>query len=531
MNRVRSGQRGFTLIELVVVIAAIAILATIAVIGFSRFQADTRDARRASSATVISEALEKYYDKNGEYPSCEAMTEALSTLTTMTLPGVSTSVFTVPDDASGTNSLKCETLTFDSDTDFFQYLGDGSANCQTTACLYYAIRYKDEGTGTIKEVVSRRSPSVDAPTIAAIANSTTQVTVSWEAVANVTGYVIQRSTSSDFPATAATVRYPSSGSQTELTKVFTDEAPGVTHYYRVEALRGTDESRWSNIVSVTPAPTAPSGLAVTNLSSTSQRLTFTASPNAETYRVRRALDAAFTIEAVTLTNSLTTTSYDVSSLNQGIRYYYRVYSVAGGVNSDSPATDDEATTINAPASYTVTGSNNGTTLTATSNAVCPSGTAGFYTWTANGAAWQSGSDKKVVTYTPSINGSVTLAVTTYCFTAEASSSAVAGSNSVSFTRPVPTPSFTVFQASGSRVWAQWTNVCGGTYQLYLTQGGYTEYDDPRWNAAGNPWAGGTTMPSSNNDTRSWASNGNRRYQVRANCGGHWSSWSGQIGPI
>ena len=63
-------RRGFTLVELIVVIVVIAILATLATLGFNRYLEDGRDNRRTANATTIAEALEKYYDKNGEYPSC-----------------------------------------------------------------------------------------------------------------------------------------------------------------------------------------------------------------------------------------------------------------------------------------------------------------------------------------------------------------------------------------------------------------------------------------------------------------------------
>ena len=64
---------GFTIIELIVIIATIGVLAAITIIGFSSYQQDARDEQRASNTTVISEALEEYYQENGEYPSIPAI--------------------------------------------------------------------------------------------------------------------------------------------------------------------------------------------------------------------------------------------------------------------------------------------------------------------------------------------------------------------------------------------------------------------------------------------------------------------------
>lgn len=63
---------GFTLIEVITVIVIIGILSTIGVISFNGLQVKTRDDTRISRTTAIAETLEKYFDKNGEYPQCES---------------------------------------------------------------------------------------------------------------------------------------------------------------------------------------------------------------------------------------------------------------------------------------------------------------------------------------------------------------------------------------------------------------------------------------------------------------------------
>ena len=58
--------RGFTLVEVLVVVVIIAILATIVTLGLNGYMAQGRDSQRSSDLTTVSEALEKYYDMNGE---------------------------------------------------------------------------------------------------------------------------------------------------------------------------------------------------------------------------------------------------------------------------------------------------------------------------------------------------------------------------------------------------------------------------------------------------------------------------------
>lgn len=65
----KSLSRGFTFIEVIVVVAILAILATIITVAYSDVQARGRDVERENDVLTISEALETYYQKNGEYPS------------------------------------------------------------------------------------------------------------------------------------------------------------------------------------------------------------------------------------------------------------------------------------------------------------------------------------------------------------------------------------------------------------------------------------------------------------------------------
>ncbi len=65
-------QRGFTLIEMVVVIAVMGILMGLAFQGFTTIQANARDTRRVSDLRNVQTQLELYFARCGHYPTTSA---------------------------------------------------------------------------------------------------------------------------------------------------------------------------------------------------------------------------------------------------------------------------------------------------------------------------------------------------------------------------------------------------------------------------------------------------------------------------
>lgn len=154
----RKHQEGFTIVELVIVIAVIGILSTIGIVSYLSVQRKSRDSQRETSAIIITNALEKYYDENGQYPGCTAMKAPAATISAMTLRRIDTAILTTPNAPSGTtNSIVCTPLTsITKNLDVFSYSGDTSTTCKTgSACKRWVFSWRKE-TGGTQEITSRR---------------------------------------------------------------------------------------------------------------------------------------------------------------------------------------------------------------------------------------------------------------------------------------------------------------------------------------------------------------------------------------
>lgn len=71
----KKAQKGFTIIELLIVIAIIAILAALVLNNFQGAQAKARDTQRTTDVNNIHSKLEEYYNENGAYPQTFAASD------------------------------------------------------------------------------------------------------------------------------------------------------------------------------------------------------------------------------------------------------------------------------------------------------------------------------------------------------------------------------------------------------------------------------------------------------------------------
>jgi len=479
-------RRGFTLVEVIVIVIVIAILATIATLGLNRYLEDGRDNRRASNITTVAEALEKYYDQNGEYPSCTAITADANIVSSNTLKGIDQSALLVPDaDPSVTNSIRCGvTLTAGTNTgDFIEYKGDGSASCNGSgSCLSYTLRYRSESNGTVIEQASRRTANLTTSgairNLAATPLCYTGVNLTWSAIPNTTSYELQRATDAAFTANLnTTTPATNSASQTGLT-------PGQEYFFRARPVGAGQNGNWSNVAS---AQTVKLGTPTitTTVNSTSQITTNWNVPTGTgcggavtRYNVQRATDTAFTTGLVA-SNNLATTSNVSSGLVVGTTYYFRVQATTTGDTSSWSNVASSSTVPNAPTGVTAT------VNSATQYTISWSASAGATSYVVRYGATASANSYSATTTGTSLAISANiLQGTTQYFQVFAVSGGVegAGSSIVNGTTPINAPgafSISAWVDQGQSLYATANSTCpAGTSYNY------------HWYANGGYWVGG-----------------------------------------
>lgn len=161
-------KSAFTIVELLVVMSVIAILSTISVFVYNSIQQDARDSARKANVTVISDALEKYYDQNGEYPSVASLVNnnGVTGQAVATKLGISINDLKMPRLPTGaTNPL---TSTNPPVSDNITYTASSSADntsCQSNVnggCDQFTLKYIEESGSTIT-IQSRHSGRPASP--------------------------------------------------------------------------------------------------------------------------------------------------------------------------------------------------------------------------------------------------------------------------------------------------------------------------------------------------------------------------------
>jgi prepilin-type N-terminal cleavage/methylation domain-containing protein len=337
----QKNSHGFTIVEITIAVVIIALLASISVVAYARIQADSRDTTRSSRVAIIADALEKYYLRNGEYPSCSAMTQSGSQVATTVLGGIDPTDLLVPGSPSGvTNSIICTALTATS-PDAYAYIGDGSTACSSgQSCLKFSLQYRQETTDTVLSLGSTHSANIStivAPTLVAATSGNTQINLSWNAIDNAIQYRYQRANDAAF--TNGLVETDTTGTTASAIGL----TPGMTYYFRVLAIASTSQGNWSNIASPTTsispptaAPTVSAGMVSTNAVGTSTAVSCSAGTPRYQFRSRSTTTA--TMGAWSSWSALSAMLTFSVAASQGYQYGFQAQAVCTGPNADSPAT-------------------------------------------------------------------------------------------------------------------------------------------------------------------------------------------------
>lgn len=440
--------RGFTIIELLVVVSVIGILATIVLIGFNRYQADTRDSQRSSQATILAEGLEKYYDKNGEYPGCPAITGSASSVTTNVLPGVEQKTLVTPQDPnSETNSIKCQSLT-PGGPDVFGYVGDGSSTCATGgSCLQFTLQYLDESTGTIKTITGRRNTNIaTSGSVTDLLGSATNLTtanLTWGAIANASSYQIQEATDSGFTTGLVTM------SATTTTLSVSGLVSGQLYYYRVAPVAPSTQGNWSNVISQRqPTLATPSVSAVAN-SFTTFTSSWASIQYAASYNVECSGDNT-TWGSGCLASGVTGTSYMFYGATSGYTYYVRAQSVASGFTSSWSSSVAVTVPVATPTGVSIA-ANSSTQETVSWNAV--SGASSYTLQYANNSGFSGATSITGITSISKAITSLPQGMPEYARVyAVAYGTSSSASSTVSWTTTISTPAAATFSVD-STTWA------------------------------------------------------------------------------
>ena len=334
------GQKGFTIVELIVVIAVIGILATISILGYGGWRSTTISNQVKSDLNAVAAAMENYRTFNNGYPT--------------SLPS------TVKPSGN-------DTITLSADSTTINYCVDGVSTDSPSATYYVASETKSQGalSGTCTTRPGQTLPGVPTGLATTTVNSTS-IVLTWTAGSGgaASSYTVQCASDLAF------IENMGASSSVSTTGTVSGLAVSSTHYCRVKATNGAGDTAWSSTITVTTgASQPPSSFARSNYNDITITFTWTAYVDALGYNVQCATNAGFTTGVTS--NSTTNTTYTVTGLVANGTYYCHANSI-----SPSSVSAWTATII------TTTTATFGTIAAATAlTEVSPGPVSGNFSWT------------------------------------------------------------------------------------------------------------------------------------------------------
>ncbi|MFZ1301443.1 MAG: prepilin-type N-terminal cleavage/methylation domain-containing protein [Candidatus Microsaccharimonas sp.] len=152
----RTHQRGFTIVELLIVIVVIAILAAITIVAYSGIQTRARDTLRSDGVSKIVKALELYYTDNGRYPAGSGSTTintGWSTTADASWTNLATALnpylATLPKDPTSVPNTSVLTVANGYNFAYFSNNAAGISYCGSTQNQMYILVYRFEGQAQV----------------------------------------------------------------------------------------------------------------------------------------------------------------------------------------------------------------------------------------------------------------------------------------------------------------------------------------------------------------------------------------------
>jgi prepilin-type N-terminal cleavage/methylation domain-containing protein len=141
-------QKGFTIVELLIVIVVIGILAALVLNTFSGVQRRARDTERQTDINSIATQLEVYYNDNSGYP---VLTGQLNTdsWATANLKGIDLNALRAPGAAA--NTMTGTATPTKDQYGYLTYASDGTTACTTAPCAKFKLYWYKEDTNAVQE--------------------------------------------------------------------------------------------------------------------------------------------------------------------------------------------------------------------------------------------------------------------------------------------------------------------------------------------------------------------------------------------
>lgn len=148
-------QKGFTIVELLIVIVVIGILAALVITTYNGIQQKGRNTERQTDLKAIQGQLEAYYAQNGKYPTSGAQASATAglgatsadnvTFIQANMKGLDKEALRDPNADAGDYSMG---TTASSKQYAYAATPAGCVNDGTTDCTGYTLTAKQEGSST-----------------------------------------------------------------------------------------------------------------------------------------------------------------------------------------------------------------------------------------------------------------------------------------------------------------------------------------------------------------------------------------------